>query len=237
MKWKKYILSNGGNFNNSKKLKNRQIGRDESFYLDKSKFNFVSKSPLSQAYFLMDKIIPIEQKLFRKRKSAVLKPNPCFINQYPNNLNIYGMDKNFNNPRWQTNDEQDPVLWEFFTDGSCMPNPGPGGSAYYSKDFNTVSKINPINHDTTINYCELDGIRLVISDCINDLKRFNQKYDEKKYINIFCDSKFVIDQLDIGGYPQFEYYYKLIDHIFYLLNKLNRFKVFVNVIKFLVIWV
>ena len=39
-KWKKYILLNGGNINECKHLKNRQIGRDESFKLDKNIFNF-----------------------------------------------------------------------------------------------------------------------------------------------------------------------------------------------------
>ena len=58
-KWKTYILSNGGNINECKKLKNRQIGRDESFKLDEKNFNFITKSPLSQAYFVMDRILPI----------------------------------------------------------------------------------------------------------------------------------------------------------------------------------
>ena len=230
-KWKNYILSNGGNINHSKKLKQRQIGRDETFFLDKEKFNFISKSPLSQAYFLMNKIMPIEHKLFRKRKYSILKPNPCYLNQYPNNLNIFGMDKSFNNPRWKATNTNDPVLWEFYTDGSCKPNPGPGGSAYYSKDFDITSKINPINHDTTINYCELDGIKLVIDDCLQNLRKFNQKYNDKKYINIYCDSKFVIDQLDMNGYPQYQYYYELINQIFYLSNQLNQLNVFINIIK------
>ena len=46
-KWKTYILSNGGNINNCKKLKNRQIGCDELFDLNPDKLNVISKSPLS----------------------------------------------------------------------------------------------------------------------------------------------------------------------------------------------
>ena len=46
----------------------------------------------------------------------------------------------------------------FFSDGSCKPNPGPGGAGYYSPNFIIESKMNCINHDTTINYCELYGI-------------------------------------------------------------------------------
>ena len=66
-----------------------------------------------------------------------------------------------------------------------MPNPGPGGSAYYSPDFNLDSRIEAINHDTTINYCELNSIRMIYYDCLKDLDRFNQKYETIKYINIF----------------------------------------------------
>ena len=116
-KWRKYILSNGGNINECKKLKNRQIGRDEAFKLNKNNFNFISKSPLSQAYFTMDKILPIKHKIFRKRKKDVLKPVPCFNNIYPSNVNIYGMDKQFNNPKSAKSSNMiDPVLWEFYSD-------------------------------------------------------------------------------------------------------------------------
>ena len=65
----------------------------------------------------MDKILPIEHKIFRKRKYDVLKPVPCFTNRYPNNINIFGMDKLFINPRFSLNtDLNDSILWEFYTD-------------------------------------------------------------------------------------------------------------------------
>ena len=61
------------------------------------------------------------------------------------------MDKIFTNPRYDsTSDVNDPILWEFYSDGSSMPNTGPGGSGYYSNDFKIKAKINPINH---ANYC------------------------------------------------------------------------------------
>ena len=222
-KWKTYILTNGGNRNKCKKLKNRQVGRDELFDLDPQKFNFVVKSPLSQAYLLMDKIMPIEYKIFRKRKFDVLKPNPVFTNPYPNNIEIYDLNRSF---KTNVND-----LWTFYTDGSCMPNPGPGGSAYYSPDFNIKSKIEAVNHDTNINYCELNSIYMVYQDCVNDLNRFGQRYETCKYINIFTDSKFVMNQLDINGYPQYQYYYKLINKMNELANRLYIFNICINIIK------
>ena len=111
IKWKKYILSNDGNINECKILKNRQIDRNESFKLNDENFNFISKSLLSQAYFTVDKIFPIECKIFRKRK---FKPIPCFNNTYPSNVNIYGMNKEYNNPKLIDNpDSLDSLLWEF----------------------------------------------------------------------------------------------------------------------------
>ena len=55
---------------------------------------------------------------------------------------------------------------------------------------------------------------MVIHDGLNDLNGFKQKYEYEKYINIFTDSQFVIDQLDIGGYPEYQYYYQIIDQIY-----------------------
>ena len=152
----------------------------------------------------MNKIIPIEQKIFRKRKKDILKPNPIFTNPYPTNVQIYDMNRKF------FNSNDDNMLWSFYTDGSCMPNPGPGGAAYFLPDFNIESRIEAIDHDTTINYCELYSIKMIYQHCIQDLNRFRQKYEFPKYINIFTDSKFVINQLDINGYPQYHYYYTLI---------------------------
>ena len=49
-------------------------------------------------------------------------------NVYPSNVSIFGMNRQFDNPRILTKDNNiDPVLCEFYTDGSCLPNPGPGG--------------------------------------------------------------------------------------------------------------
>ena len=43
-----------------------------------------------------------------------------------------------------------------------MPNPGPGGAGYYSNNFIIKEKIYIINHDTTINYAELAGVKMVL---------------------------------------------------------------------------
>ena len=78
------------------------------------------------------------------------------------NVEIYKMDKIFDNPRDEVeSNKDDPVLLEFYTDWSCLPNPWAGGSGYFSTDFETTARIEPINHDTMIGCCELNGIRMV----------------------------------------------------------------------------
>ena len=57
------------------------------------------------------------------------------------------------------------------------------------------------------------------------------KISRKKYINIYTDSQFVLDQLDINGYPQLQYYYQIINLILKLMNQLNEYNVDINMIK------
>ena len=59
----------------------------------------------------MDKILPIEHKIFRKRKFDVLKPVPCFSSVYPSDIKIYGMDKTYINPKYNDiTNVNDPIL-------------------------------------------------------------------------------------------------------------------------------
>ena len=90
----------------------------------------------------------------------------------------------------------------FWTNGSCLPNPGPGGCSYYSNNFIIESKIYVIDHDTTINYAELYGIKLVLSSICryNEyLKESNEKIKEEN-INIYTDSQFLFNILNEDGY-------------------------------------
>ena len=78
-----------------------------------------------------------------------------------------------------------------------MPNPGPGGAAYYSPDFVIPSKIFLIDHDTTINYCELYSIKMVLDSILRCIQFCEQQKSHVcfDYINIYTDSKFVCDVL------------------------------------------
>ena len=51
------------------------------------------------------------------------------------------------------------------------------------------------------------------------------------YINIFTDSKFVCDILNINGYPKYDYYYKLLIQIFRLCKELENNNINININK------
>ena len=111
----------------------------------------------------------------------------------------------------------------FFSDGSCKPNPGPGGAGYYSLNFDIDSKVECINHDTTINFCELYAIWMIVRDYsifvqyqyqTNNISNF-------KNIQIFTHSQFVCKILNINGYPDFDDHYRLLQKIFKILSNLH----------------
>ena len=121
----------------------------------------------------------------------------------------------------------------FFSNGSCKPNPGPGGVGYYSPNFDIESKMNCINHDTAINYCELYAIWMIVQDYV---KFVNWHCNQNgiiyfKNIQIFADSKFVCNIMDINGYPEFDTHYRLLQKIFNLLSILNTFNIQIEIIK------
>ena len=62
------------------------------------------------------------------------------------------------------------------------------------------------------------------SNCID--KRCNFKN-----IKIYTDSKFVCNVMDINGYPEFDYYYKLLEKIFESMNILSKYNIWIEIIK------
>ena len=224
--WKLYILNNGGDKNLNKNLRNRKMNTNEKFNINGDHFNFISKSPLSRAYQMVREITPTNQFIFSKRCPSVIKPPPTYLHTYPNNITTTSTTKtNYKNKM----DEKNNVV--FFSDGSCKPNPGPGGAGYYSTNFTIEGKMNCINHDTTINYCELYAIWMILKDYLNYLNLNFVSLDNCKNIQIFTDSKFVCNILNINGYPEYDDHYRLLQKIFRLLTKLKSFNILVEIIK------
>ena len=138
--WKLYILNNDGNVNLNKNLRSKKVNTDEQFNINSKIFNFVSKSPLSRAFKVIRKITPHKQPVFNKRCPSAAKPPPTYIQPYPNNITISTTTKH----KYKEKMELGNYI-VFFSDGSCKPNPGPGGVGYYSPNFDIESKMECID--------------------------------------------------------------------------------------------
>ena len=110
---------------------------------------------------------------------------------------------------------------------------GPGGAGFYSNNFPIKSKIYVIDHDITINYAELMGIKMVLSSVSRYIEYLNENDGKmmETNINIYTDSQFVISLLNEDGYPKINYYYGLLMSIFILCNNLQTSNKHINIIK------
>ena len=219
--WKQYIINNDP-------LSQMETG---NLLINAATFNYVSKSPLSKAYAVIQKLHPTSRNLFYKQSESVMRPPPVYDVQFPNNVHV-----NYNNQNKIPKESgffDHNVGFDFYTDGSCYPNPGPGGAAYYSPNFPIKSKLFAIDHDTTINYAELFAIKLVCDSVARFIDYIKQdgKYHNFSYINIYTDSQFVCSMFDKNSYPQFEYYYILLQNIFQQCHRLNEQEISINIIK------
>ena len=116
--------------------------------LNGSTFNHVIKSPLSRCYSLLKLLYKPHQNILVKKEPNVMRPSPTYSVPFPTNIFSFSdvnddLIKNIN---------QKHECFNFWTDGSCLPNPGPGGSGYFSDNFKISSKMFVIDHDTTINW-------------------------------------------------------------------------------------
>ena len=100
------------------------------------------------------------------------------------------------------------------------------GQIVYSNNFIINEKIFVIDHDTTINYAKLAGVKMVLLSVARYVEFLNEsgKNINQTNINIYTDSQFVCRMLTKDGYPVLEYNYILLQSIFELCNKLNKQK-------------
>ena len=205
-KWKEYLTINDSN----------SINEYGNININGGTFNYVRRSPLSRAYKLVKSLYPNYRNILVKKTDSVMKPPPVYYQQFPCNIKI--------NP---TEQQQQQQYYDFYTDGSCYPNPGPGGAGFYSPNFPITSKMHIVDHDTTINYCELLAIKMVLSSTLRYMTfcKNNNISKENLQLNIFTDSQFVCDMLSPNGYPNLDYYYQLLQVIFDLSEKLNQEKI------------
>ena len=193
-----------------------------------SNFKHTCKSPLSRAYKLVREIMPSDENVFLNRKPQLLKPLPIYFESFPSNICVKS-----NESLLLIDNKDYRYCYRFYTDGSCIPNPGPGASAFYSDNFSIVSKSRAANHDTTINSMELDAIDLVFESLIIFAREqtINNNHFMRKAA-IFSDSLFVCNLLSIDGYPHYAYYYEQMNEIIHKANILDEdFNFKIEIIK------
>ena len=215
--WKQYIETNDIN------------SKDDygNLYINNATFHHIKNSPLSRCYGLIRSLYKPYQNVLMEKEPSVMRPPPTYMIPFPENIHSINDENEMKNIN--TNNKN----YNFWTDGSCMPNPGPGGAGFYSENFPIKSKIFVIDHDTTINYAELIGVKMVLSSMLRYIEFLkNDKHKvEIENINIYTDSQFVFNLLNEDGYPKIDYYYKLLMVIFTLCNELKKDNIDINIVK------
>ena len=123
-RWKNYIMKNDNNC----------IDKYANLIIDESRFYHVSNSPLSRCYKLVKSLHKPHQNIMLEKKESVMKSPATYSIEFPTNLHtIY--EKN----------EMDRIIkyekcYDFWTDGSCQPNPGPGGAAIFQQILRSKKK-------------------------------------------------------------------------------------------------
>ena len=240
--WKQYIISNSSCIGYM--LNTRNIQRSDNINYSTTNLQYYKNSPLSRMYENIKDLTDDNNNILLEYIERPLKPPPSYSTNYPKHFNIYSEYEDFESDfkikinewedvNYRNNLQQnDPrKFWNnllVYTDGSCDPNPGPGGYGTY--DTQQQIKINQyIDHPTTINYCELIAIKNVLENHYNNIFQLQQQ--NTQFISIFTDSMFCINLFSISGYPQDKYYWDIINICLKLVNQFNKNNITINLIK------
>ena len=241
--WKNYI----NNEKNSKLTKDYNIStrltdRSENNNLNTTRLQFTKKSPISRMYECVKNYTDNINNLLLEYELHPLKAPPNYYVDFPTNSFTYDIyqdfekdykieiqqweDENFRRVLLNNNSNQ---FWNnilFYSDGSCDPNPGPGGYGCYCVQ-NQFKKSQYIDHPTTINYCELMGIYDILQyiQSNNEIIKENHTHN----ISILTDSSFCVNLFNISGYTSEFYYWNIMNNCLKILNQFKHIKF--NIVK------
>ena len=108
-------------------------------------------------------------------------------------------------------------ICDIWTDGSCIPNPGPGGSGIYFPSHSILSTKWTAPDETTINFCELKAIYIALNTFIE-----HHLYKQYEYCGIFTDSLFCFNIFKGDSYPQYYIYFEETIKIVKLINYIQH---------------
>ena len=91
-----------------------------------------------------------------------------------------------------------PIELNFFTDGSCVPNPGKGSYGWYTPNCcdSIPNQIMSYTYPITITNCELMAILLT-------LQHIKNSPPDQHKVNIFTDCKTALQYLNFDSYPKY----------------------------------
>ena len=204
--------------------------------LNPDNFNVASiksagKSPISRTYNTIRSLLPPDEPTqFNptpqpyKALPSYLIPTPTRALQFFSDLEEYEI--------WSESNEftADMETIQAWTDGSCMPNPGPGGFGVIFPSNPHHNQTIPIDHHTTINMAELRAIECALETTLSTV-RFEPNCALAHTIAIFTDSKFCHTLLQPHGYPKFHYYWEVVNRINLLLQQLHQLDFNIQFVK------
>ena len=106
--WLRYIKANDKNC----------VNDYGNLILEESKFYHVTNSPLSRCYKVMETLYKLHQNIMNEKEPSVMKAPPTYHNPFPTNVFSILNEKEIENI-------DQNKCFNFWTDGSCQPNPGP----------------------------------------------------------------------------------------------------------------
>ena len=166
----------------------------------------IAESPIAQAYNTIDKIVPTGEEIPYSFEPQFYRSPPCYEIPFPTNMEIYQSLDDYNVVFSENNNN----ILEAWTDGSCKPNPGPGGASVYFPQIDTISQNHSFDHEVTINFAEIVAIRMAFESIINNIQMLNNYSN----ISIFTDSQFCLNLFTNNSYPSLRIYYDVLMEIY-----------------------
>jgi len=234
--WKTAIKSNPeSRINRKMSTRNTPVDSNQSF--NPQNLKYLKNAAFSKGFALKRAITPIEIPIKLTKNPQYMRSNPVYRTAFPKNLKVFERATNPISLESEHLVMKEEWLYSY-SDGSCDPNPGPGGYGMYVEKFEkemfeeNEKHFGSVDHPTTIEYCELFAIKALLQRFL----KVQQSSDSWKNhdlvgICIFSDSLFSIQAMDDEFYMEIDYYYNEVCDIFQLCNELNKHDLKVRVYK------
>ena len=210
------IANNSNNIKVSHKPNTRSGRYNTSDIINVDSKKYYKRSPMSMAYSTVRNLTPKQHQIKLLFKKQCFRAPLVYYVPFPHVFKTLSY-KQCEEEREHWTQIEHALNLDVYTDGSCMPNPGPGGFACVFPSEMSLNCNEFVKHHTTINYCELKAIEL----CLIKIIESNIKINDFNTLSIFCDSQFVINLFKSQGYTRYMYYYQILQNIFSLIYQLK----------------